>query len=544
MVPFNALLVACILGAASPGSDPPTDPDLAFVRECRVDVDGNGLLDFLRSQTLDDARQRRLESLIRQLGDRNFEKREEASQELAKAGRVALPLLRTAAGDRDKEIADRASFLVGEEERNPGPNLVAAVVRVVKNERPRGALRVLLDYLPSANDLYVEEEILSALAQLAPSDGPLDPVWAEARAEKAALRRGAAGFVLGQRRPAEDRVLAIQLLRDPEPMVRWQTARGLLVRRDGEAVPALIALLEEAPPEVAGQAKEVLARLADNRAAALDVADNRKATRAAWDAWWKENAGKVDLAKADAPPMLGLILGIEFNTDTVWERGRDGKLRWKVSASGPMDAQVLPNNRVLVAEATGKKVTERDFQGKVHWEHTFPGFPGEEPINCLRLRDGNTFIATRSGIHIVTPDHQERFSKDLPAVNACRYLPNGHFLYVTTEGTITELDPTGKQVRSFVKPETGHWKDAIVLPGNRWLLSGNTNVKSPYLLEIDAQGKKLWESSPIEACGVEQLPTGNFLLACPQKVVEVNRDGKIVWEIKGEGGYVRRAHIR
>jgi len=44
-------------------------------------------------------------------------------------------------------------------------------------------------------------------------------------------------------------------------------------------------------------------------------------------------------------------------------------------------------------------------------------------------------------------------------------------------------------------------------------------------------------------CGGQRLPNGNTLLACPQRIVEIDRAGKIVWQSTGEG-FVRRAHRR
>ena len=43
--------------------------------------------------------------------------------------------------------------------------------------------------------------------------------------------------------------------------------------------------------------------------------------------------------------------------------------------------------------------------------------------------------------------------------------------------------------------------------------------------------------------GVERLPNGHVLLACPQRIVEIDRNGNLVWEAK-HSGHVRRAHRR
>src|SRR4051794_35857010 len=43
-------------------------------------------------------------------------------------------------------------------------------------------------------------------------------------------------------------------------------------------------------------------------------------------------------------------------------------VRWKFEVVGSCEAQVIGPNRVLVAERTAQRVTERDFEGKILWE--------------------------------------------------------------------------------------------------------------------------------------------------------------------------------
>src|SRR5690606_5677502 len=51
----------------------------------------------------------RVERLVRQLGDRAYERREQAQRELVAIGRPALPALREAAKSQDPEVASRAA---------------------------------------------------------------------------------------------------------------------------------------------------------------------------------------------------------------------------------------------------------------------------------------------------------------------------------------------------------------------------------------------------------------------------------------------------
>src|SRR4029077_14214016 len=82
------------------------------------------------------------------------------------------------------------------------------------------------------------------------------------------------------------------------------------------------------------------------------------------------------------------------------EYGADGVVKWKIKAlSGPMDAHMLRNGHVLIAEYEGRRVTERDLKGKILWSFSISG----NPIACQRLNNGNTFIATHHSLLEVSP---------------------------------------------------------------------------------------------------------------------------------------------
>src|SRR5437764_418258 len=74
-----------------------------LLREAGIGCDGPGILAFFRSRTLSAADQERLKQAVRQLGDDTFAVREQASQDIIRAGRFSLPLLRPLVGDSDLE---------------------------------------------------------------------------------------------------------------------------------------------------------------------------------------------------------------------------------------------------------------------------------------------------------------------------------------------------------------------------------------------------------------------------------------------------------
>ncbi len=424
------------------------------LQDAGVGTDAAALLTFFRQRTPNDADREQMKAWVRQLGSDQYRLREDASRQLIQRGPPARTLLGRARRDPDAEIARRAALCLEEIDSGPGPALPAAAIHVLTQLRPAGATAALLAYLPFAEDEGVEEEIRAALVNLTPDSGPFDAALTKAVADAHPLVRAAAAHVLGRNRDATRRALVRPLLRDPDATVRWRTARALLLARDKDGVTTLIQLLEDAPPEVAARAEESLYLLAGEQAPAVSRDDagtgNRRECRDAWQTWWQRHGDSVDWARvADDRPLLDLTLGIEFNTGRVWECGRGGKRRWELTGlAGPMEAQVLPGNRVLVAESHAHSVSERDFTGKVLWQKKIGG----DPTGCQRLPNGNTFVSTYGSVMEFTRDGREVYSFKLPAgSNAIRKHRNGHILFVGNN-EIVEVDTAGNKVRTIALP--------------------------------------------------------------------------------------------
>ncbi len=184
----------------------------------------------------------------------------------------------------------------------------AAAARLLRQRAPEGAAAALLAYAPDADNDAVENEVVASLAVLGVHDGKVDAAVVAALKDKAPARRAAAGVVVGRSGTAEQRADVQKLLADPDPRVRFRAAQGLLAGRDRSAVPALIALVKDGPPDLAYQADELLSCAVGSRAAHArwgEDAQSRQNCRSAWDAWAKEKENaKVDLSRAavDLPP--------------------------------------------------------------------------------------------------------------------------------------------------------------------------------------------------------------------------------------------------
>src|SRR5262249_9212699 len=136
----------------------------------------------------------------------------------------------------------------------------------------------------------------------------------------------------------------------------------------------LFKLLGSGPVEYAYQVEDVLCQLIGDGKAPATLAGgdaaHRLKCRDAWERWWQANAAKVDLARlTQGEPIKWFTIVVEVdginagngNNGRVWECGPDGKQRWEwLNVSGPVDVQVLPGGRYLLAEYYASRVTERD----------------------------------------------------------------------------------------------------------------------------------------------------------------------------------------
>ncbi len=526
------------------GHEEMLNADRVLLKEIGVSADATALLQFIRKRTLDDDTQRKLERLIRQLGSNSYRAREEATRTLLTMTTSVLPFLDAASRDPDLEIAHRAARVYEQLRRGPGTAQTMSAVRLLAALAPTGAVHALLMFAPFAEDDGVEEEVLNALSILCVREEKLDPSLAAALGDSLAARRSAAAYVLGKVGTRAQCEQLRPLLRDATARVRFRAAQGLLAARDRAAVPVLIALLGEPQSPWNWQIEETLNQLAADKAPPLPQAADPKGREkavAAWSAWWHEQGPRVSLARLNqAEVNLGLLTIVEYDNfvgggqGKVWECGRDGRPRWTITnLMGPMDAQVLPGGRVLIAENSGQRVTERDLKGNVKWSFQVPG---GNPIACQRLPNGNTFVATYNQVMEVTRDQKTVYMKNHGPqfyLFGCTRMRNGHTAVITAQGKVMELDGKGDQIRELSVPHNG-WAGVEALPNGRYLvaLMSNSTVQ-----EVDNQGKSHWSVTFPGVFRAHRLPSGNTMVASmtTRKVAEIDRTGRILWERTCDG---------
>lgn len=549
MTAFSIFLRALVLAigllgwgwcASEDGTTSEEQRDEALLRQEQVGTDSASLLAFFRKRTLTPEDVQTIRKFILQLGDEDFETRETATRELVLRGPIIRAMLREHMLDPDPEVARRIRICMEKIEQESGSAVPLAAARLLGKQNPPEATGALLAFLPFNEDELVEEGVVEVLVKMTPP-GKSPPELLRGLKSSSPIVRAACAHVVAWQGGEKDRQRVYPLLEDPNPKVRWKAGEGLVSGGEKRGVTVLIDLAAEAPADLAWRAEEMLYRLAGEEAAGIvastGTSEERSRAREAWLAWWKANESRIDLARIHTGPrQMGLTLGIEYNTGRVWEMTLDGKVRWEITGlAGPMEAQVLPNGRVLVAESNSHRVTERDTRGNVLWEIKISG----EPTGCQRLPTGNTFVSTYSSAMEFDRAGKKLYEHRLTqGSNAIWMHRNGHILYAANDALI-EMDKQARQVRSIRLP-SHNWTGVQDLQGDRFLLASSSSGK---IVEVDRGGTVLWEHSLSGSCGIARLSNGNTLVGTNRRVVEVDRQGREVWKAD-RPGYVRRVHRR
>jgi hypothetical protein len=397
---------------------------------------------------------------------------------------------------------------------------------------------VLLAYAPQASEESVVEAVHAALASVARDDGKPDPAIVAALSDPAGARRLAAAVAL-VKAAAKDQYPPIRkLLHDPEPKVRLGVALALARSQDRAAVPILIDLVAELPADQVWRVEEILFTLAGdevpNILAGQEKKDREK-KREAWLAWWRTKGDKVDLALLNRAPLyLGFTLVVlQDNTalkGRVLELDREGKTRWQIEdLRRPVDAQLLPGDRVLIAETQTRSVTERNLKGEILWQHMAAGIL----VGAQRMPNGNTFIVCRNQVYEVNRGGQSVFTCQRPSssIMGARKLANGEIVMLTSPGTWVRLDGSGKEIATCPVART-----VVTYGGGFSPLPGGGILVPSYIenqvIEYGPRGDQVWKATVSRPTSVVPLPGGHVLVSSltERRLIELDRTGKEVWQ--------------
>ena len=554
--------------AAQPDVPPPdpkvTDAKALEAAGLKAD-DADALLTYFRQRTLSDSDLGRIQAVIRRFNEDDFDERLKAAAEAERFGPAAVGPLRTAAeAEGDPETAYRAAETLKRLEKVPHASVALAAVRALAESKPAAAAGVLLGFLPLADDDAVADEIRKTLVAMAVRDGAAEPALVAALTDSVAVRRAAAGVALIEGGPAGSRVHipdaypkvreAARVEKDAD--TRFQLVYSLLtVSREKEAVGALIDLLPDLPRGRLWQAEDYLLQLAGKDAPKAQFGrswESVTAARDAWAGWWTAAAPATDLAAFRYEPRITgrtliVLMDLRFgNPGAVVELGPDMKERWKIPGlSLPMDAQMLPDGTVAIAEQGGSRVTIRNTQGRVVSTRTVGGRNRVhgEPQQIQVLPDGNLLVVCRNTIVEYKKDADEevmRYVRNQHDIAAARRLPDGSTAVMLVNGPNYCLFLDGKgfeQADRKLKTGMPYYQGGMDVPGKDRLLVTEMSQVVEYDLTTN---KSVWKKQANQARSVQRLPNGNTLLVesggtLSGRMVEVTPDGEEVWTFQPSG---------
>lgn len=535
---LSRIVLGCLLvGVLTLAQD--AAPDVALLKENNLPVDGAGLLTFFKDRTANKNDAATIQKLITQLGADDFEAREEASRRLIGLGSRALKPLQQATRASDPEVVRRAEDCIKEIKQGTTALVLQAGIRQLTRANEPQTVGVLLAYLPTSEEEGVTDEVRESLARIAARPGKADAALVQGLQDSNPLIRGAAGAALARGKVGEHLPAVRKLLEDGNANVRARVALALASIREKAAVPAMIGVLDAAAlgPVELSLVEDLLYRLGEERSP-LAPADNtpaaRKQFRTAWETWWKDQGEKLDLARLEeATRLMGHTLVVLLDQNKVIDLDATNKPRFTLeNVLFPLDVQYLPGDRVLLAEHSGQRVTERDKEGKVLWEKVI-----DSPLVAQRLPSGNTLIGTRQQLIEVDPKGKEVSTYTRPGgeiIMRAQRLRDGRTAMVTQLGVtrFVMLDREMREIRSFgvdVRTSGGRIE---ILPNGNVLVPENGNNR---VVEHDQNGRIVWELEVDQPIAAWRLPNGNTMVTSMNisiGAVELDRSGKTVWQYK------------
>jgi HEAT repeat protein len=529
------------------------DADESALKAAGIPTDGPGLATYFKKRSTTVANAERIKELVRQLGDDDFKTREEASRQLIMLGPRARPFLHVALKDSDPEVVRRAQDCLERISKGMSVTALSAAVRTLARLKPPNAAAVLLNYLPSAEDERIAETIHQVLPDLAVRDGKAEPALVEALRDESPDKRAAAAVALAGIQLPDVMASVRKLLQDRDRDVRMRVALALAGRGEKDAMPVLIRSIKDVPLQHNGIVLELLDRLAEgSHPAGMPVADQRANHKyfQVWEAWWKEHRDKIEPSRLEhASRSLGFTLVALLDINTVEYLDRAREVRWRITdAQKPLDIQLLPGEeRVLIAEYSANRVSERNIKGEIVWQMPVGG-----PLVAQRLLNGNTFIAMVNQLIEVDKNGKEVFTYNRPDgwefARATKLRDGGIACVVKSPAGVSRyvrLAPSGKDFK-----EIKSWGVQVRTSGGRIDVLPNDHVLIPDMdnsrvVEYDADGQSVWEVALEQPIAAVRLPNGNTLVTLMQqnRAVEVDRAGKEVWQFKADTR-VTRAYRR
>ena len=533
--PVVTVLLGSLLGSASRAENAP-DPYTELLQVHGMTT-GEDIRRYLEDLHLGPDARAQLAVLIRQLGDDQFAKREEATLKLLRKPMVAPEMLVSASEANDLEVRWRANHVLKHQQQQSG-RILYAVFYVIADRDLKGLAREVAAAIPFCREEYLEAVAAKALkATAAKSDlAILEPLLGSDHVSV----RGAVCEVIESLVGAESDDLLIPLLKDPDLRVRFQGARALANHGNRKSLLALGELLESEDLKIRTKSVHTLRALTGRRFQfiAYEHPLKRLEPARAWRSWIEREGAtaKLKFPLTGMMPLYGRTLICNRTKNMLMDLDANGKVLWTTPVTSPYGCDVLPNGHRVVASYSGRFVAEYDAAGKEIWKKT--GLP-TSPYSVRWLSNGNKLVAcyTSKKVLEIRPDKTIAWEVALPdKPKDARRLDNGNTLVALyTKARIIEIDRVGKIVWEIPAGDRTY--------SAQRLENGNTLVcqyTKGAVVEYDRTGRLVWSiSGSGRMYDAQRLPNGNTLFVDTAGAHEVAPGGDIVWEYKSTG--LRRA---
>ena len=295
--------------ARQSGADGDWTGEEAVLREQKLPTKGADLLRILRERTPTPHTVEQFQKQVGRLKAAPYGERVRATSELLKMGPLIRPLLENvlAKGKLDPEADGRVRHVLEHFPAEADIAAVTAAARLLQRDKPAGSLPVLLDFVPHVANESVRQEVQRAINLTALTGAEPAPLLVEALKDENPARRAAAAEAMVRIGGTADKKRTEPLLKDPQPLVRYQLGLALVEKHDKAGLPLLIQSIADMPPDAVESALELLYRVAGDDAPVVGYngKDNAAACSAAWSKWLDKHEGKLDLATQLAKSELG-----------------------------------------------------------------------------------------------------------------------------------------------------------------------------------------------------------------------------------------------
>jgi HEAT repeat protein len=543
-------------GEAGKEKPKPFDFDRQLLVEAGIGTDGKALLEYLRKLSPKELEPVDFPALVEQLGDKTFEKREEASKKLAAFDLVPSGLLIDAIYGPDKEMVRRAQVLADKQAKNSNWFLPLPAVRQLVKEKPAGTLEVLLRYLPFATWEDLIEEIWYAIDSLAVQNGKVDDRLLLALHDRSPARRAVSGCIIGRVGNAAQKAELVKMLDDSDGMVRLRVAQGFLASGDERGIPTLVSLLNHKSMEISWQAEELLHWFAGDGAPKETVGagteNERKKCTVAWKGWLASYpANEKDAQAQSRYRRPGLLLIREKNgpDSRIWLCGCDGGARWNLKLQDALASQFVSANHLLVARRfhwqekpidwfPREKLELVDFLGSVHYQKKLNGalYFHEFPNASLAVDECETIVILSGIEREITRLPLGRWGS--PHNTRC-FGTYGNSVFFALESDRTGIGnrvnlmdlQTGKLIDTFAIPEGKVFSLNAITSGTLLIRFG----PSGKVRQFELDGKEIpWHFPVTSICSPVKLVNGDLLLAANStphgRIFAQDDSGKVFWE--------------